>query len=777
MDRANFVKRIMPALAGLVLMFIFIISIPGSEALASPLLLEENDEQLSGFGTGESFKYAFSTLTEDQQGIYRSINEAVSGFVATEGFDTKDYGQDEYFVVVDLGKNCLGSDIDKAFVAFRGDNPLYFFLDGEFERSERSMRLYLSSYYQKAINRRRSEAYIRHVRAKWMEMAAAIRDDDDDTDDDSADAYEIALLLHDLIIGRIDYSYENGQPSDAMWAHSITGVFAADGAVCEGYAKAYQYMLSLAGVRNVYIAGLGNREGHAWNYVMIDGQYYPVDVTWDDYNVGPDSIEKPAGCYDWFCVPASEFAKSHKPFTAPTDYALPTLSEQDGYVYYKRYRSYSSTQINNDNSAAFVSEAAENAPGAYVYYVVPDSASLTATLKKIGISGQYKYYKNYLGLMYIYVDTNKYVSPVQDNWRFDEEDAWEAAGGLGIVQEVIDGGSYTIWAKGTKERSKLALNTSLKASSYKDSKGKTKQGKIVYVLLNGEEELSFDSSAHKVLTKSDKNIASVSGKGVVSAKAPGTVYVYAVDTGSLKFERFTVNVLAAPTKILLTKEAGSTEKDKLLKKASVEPGGLLTVYISGTAGSNKVDSTTTYSVILEGEAKKILTASEVLKDNEGNPYFTLTGASKPLSATKAANAKVTVVNNESGKKVKLSVVFGNPVASVSVTGSGTLEKKGDKAELGVSFVTPFGNGLSTTDGVKAVVSLSTPVVNGKKVSLEKGADIKIKFDKKTGVLTVSAAKDISVGGSVFMTFKDKGTGETRVVRVCSVSDKGVLTVG
>ena len=42
-------------------------------------------------------------------------------------------------------------------------------------------------------------------------------------------------------------------------------------------------MMNCYGIENIYVTGLGNGGGHAWNMVgMDDGKYYWLDATWDD---------------------------------------------------------------------------------------------------------------------------------------------------------------------------------------------------------------------------------------------------------------------------------------------------------------------------------------------------------------------------------------------------------------------------------------------------------------------------------------------------------------
>jgi transglutaminase/protease-like cytokinesis protein 3 len=71
--------------------------------------------------------------------------------------------------------------------------------------------------------------------------------------------------------------------------------------VCAGYAAGYNYVLRLLGVESRYMTGNVKKNlldklfpltmkdgGHAWNLVKLDGDWYWVDVTWDDTGLDPD---------------------------------------------------------------------------------------------------------------------------------------------------------------------------------------------------------------------------------------------------------------------------------------------------------------------------------------------------------------------------------------------------------------------------------------------------------------------------------------------------------
>lgn len=87
--------------------------------------------------------------------------------------------------------------------------------------------------------------------------------------------FERELILHDRLAGHI--AYEDGD-----YVHDAYGALVNGKAVCEGYAKAFQYLLQKVGIQSFMATGIGNGDLHAWNIVRIDSKYYNVDLTWDD---------------------------------------------------------------------------------------------------------------------------------------------------------------------------------------------------------------------------------------------------------------------------------------------------------------------------------------------------------------------------------------------------------------------------------------------------------------------------------------------------------------
>ncbi|MBE5767815.1 MAG: hypothetical protein E7335_11810, partial [Clostridiales bacterium] len=87
--------------------------------------------------------------------------------------------------------------------------------------------------------------------------------------------YEKALVLHDCLCDSAEYD-------DSLTIHEPVGVLLQKTGVCESFALAYQMLLGEAGVENIYVEGYGGDEAHAWNMIRLDGEWYHVDVTWDE---------------------------------------------------------------------------------------------------------------------------------------------------------------------------------------------------------------------------------------------------------------------------------------------------------------------------------------------------------------------------------------------------------------------------------------------------------------------------------------------------------------
>ncbi|MDE6293360.1 MAG: hypothetical protein K2L88_01910 [Clostridiales bacterium] len=141
--------------------------------------------------------------------------------------------------------------------------------------------------------------------------------------------------IHDYLISSTDYdfelyrSYQAGAdfaPSDAP-AFYIDGVLLGGKAVCDGLARAFNFLCAMEGIKSVRVTGSFASSLHAWNKVKVGGEWYNVDVTADavHYNVSGKNYKQIAHGYMLVCDDTlKSFDDGHDfvdtQFTADADY-------------------------------------------------------------------------------------------------------------------------------------------------------------------------------------------------------------------------------------------------------------------------------------------------------------------------------------------------------------------------------------------------------------------------------------------------------------------------
>lgn len=120
-----------------------------------------------------------------------------------------------------------------------------------------------------------------------------------------AGEYETALALHDWLCDRIVYQKSTDRSDQDIYGAMILGR-----CVCGGYAAAYHYLLEQAGIEvDTVLGNADNGTGpalHAWNRVVLEGETYYTDATWDDQEEHPYGKE-----YGWFCLTSERMGRTH----------------------------------------------------------------------------------------------------------------------------------------------------------------------------------------------------------------------------------------------------------------------------------------------------------------------------------------------------------------------------------------------------------------------------------------------------------------------------------
>lgn len=100
--------------------------------------------------------------------------------------------------------------------------------------------------------------------------------------------YDRVLYVHDAIVRSTAYDQTGVDAGrNGIWGTAY-GCLVNGRAICQGYSEAFVYMMNMLGIESGMCSGRAGTESHAWNYVRIGGDYYWIDVTWDD----PESLDE-----------------------------------------------------------------------------------------------------------------------------------------------------------------------------------------------------------------------------------------------------------------------------------------------------------------------------------------------------------------------------------------------------------------------------------------------------------------------------------------------------
>ena len=246
--------------------------------------------------------FHYARLTATHQDVYNTMLDAIQAHAPT--------------VIVE---GCSFEEVCKVMEAIQFDHPELFYFNTISMRDTEVILHYGATAEEAELLQRR----IDEVVPKYLEGI-----------EESMGAYDAAIRIHAALINSVDYDtialnrqMQQGGPKQNQIdeLRTICGVFLNGKAVCEGYARAMQYLLQKCGVECAEMAGYiqkdnGERgEGHAWNIVKIDGDYYYLDCTWDDSSNTIQTVKNTYLGFNYFCITTEELLRTRDLSMCPTD--------------------------------------------------------------------------------------------------------------------------------------------------------------------------------------------------------------------------------------------------------------------------------------------------------------------------------------------------------------------------------------------------------------------------------------------------------------------------
>ena len=164
-------------------------------------------------------------------------------------------------------------DLTAEISDFRGDNPYYIFSIWATLDDDNTILVVGYQYTPKELAEK-LEKEAEEQAVVDAAIASCVTD--------GMSNYEIAKALHDYLATHNEYDMRLYSGNLPALSRTSYGALVNRTSVCSGYALAYQHLMEDAGIPCEYVTGMTTRGSHAWNIVQIDGEWYHVDVTWDD---------------------------------------------------------------------------------------------------------------------------------------------------------------------------------------------------------------------------------------------------------------------------------------------------------------------------------------------------------------------------------------------------------------------------------------------------------------------------------------------------------------
>ncbi len=261
------------------------------EALPSPEELKELDEegQKAAYDQIQAAFDAYEELTEEQKAQFSDAEELFRELLkyfeesailaATDdqikgAWDAMTAAMEKREASVDLsGYQITESDWGRIWPNVADHNPdLFYMLMATYYKNTQGIIQRVDFTYNPAYNEAHVAAYKAAIQQVLDEV---IRSSGSMTDEQKA------LALHDYLIQHMEYDqtansnpgFEKRNAYEAL----VNGI-----GVCQGYTLAYAALLKEVGIEVDFCESGTDKMNHIWNYVKLNGNWYHVDLTYDD---------------------------------------------------------------------------------------------------------------------------------------------------------------------------------------------------------------------------------------------------------------------------------------------------------------------------------------------------------------------------------------------------------------------------------------------------------------------------------------------------------------
>ncbi len=310
----------------------YILEVNGESKPTDDNLVLPEEEEL----TEAQRYYYYQQLSETGKKIYITIENNIENL--KNGMENIPLPPSLNETAKSNGKEFIAQEFQNAWDAFITDKSEYFYLDSSKVCLVTKMITKGSiTNYEFFIGKGENKTYFIDEFASKEEVEVALQEIEKSKQNILQNAngsnFDKMLYIHDWIVDNNKYDTLNTSNTS-----NIYGSIVNKSSICEGYARAFKYLLDELDIPCILVSGTaidenGKTERHAWNYVFINNNWYAIDTTWDDpIIIGNGKITNTIK-YKYFLKGAETMNKDHKPSGQITKNGLkfeyPQLSESD----------------------------------------------------------------------------------------------------------------------------------------------------------------------------------------------------------------------------------------------------------------------------------------------------------------------------------------------------------------------------------------------------------------------------------------------------------------
>lgn len=281
-------------------------SVQETESETQAYLEPESETEAVMSAAGQTDKFAYHQLDEEKKRLYVDIFTILDQMAS------------------DITISSLNADdVDRVFQLVMNDHPELFYVQGysmsKYTTNGVVTSISLSGKYTKTPEEKAAaETQIESYVNQCLQNAPKTGSD-----------YEKVKYVYEYLVQHTEYDItaEDNQ--------NICSVFIGGKSVCQGYAKATQYLLNQLDVDCTLVSGVvRNGDSHAWNLACVDGTWCYIDTTWGDASFltnGQEGVSSGIN-YDYLCADDEIVNQTHQ---VKTTLELPVCDSKDEYYYVK----------------------------------------------------------------------------------------------------------------------------------------------------------------------------------------------------------------------------------------------------------------------------------------------------------------------------------------------------------------------------------------------------------------------------------------------------------